>query len=337
VHALLATLQAMDLDKLIPLAAQSVAVKQTSAQQAAFQVNAVQAKLTAAKQAVVDSEDRLSNLAVSAYMQPDPQTVDVFVTNDTTEVGRRTVLLEVAVATEQDRLKRLKEAVKSTQQELVDAQEAAQSASSDVSAAQAAVQQLQQEASSLRAQAAAALTMASDPWQLTIEGPSEFTAPELAAWFATRNVTSKANAPMDQLTQFYVDEGNDEGVRGDMAFAQSIIETGSFTNPDTINFNNFSGIGHCDSCASGFSFSSPQLGVRAQIQLLKSYAEVFPAYVHPLVDSRLKGPAGCCPTWNRLTRVWATDPNYGPVILGVYQKMLEWLIVERGGQVPAGA
>lgn len=337
VHALLAILQAMDIDKLLPAAAQSVADRQVTAQQVADQVAAAQKKVTAANQEVSASEDRLSNLAVTAYVQPDAQTVDVLVNSDTTEAGRRTVLLEVALASEQDRLAQAKAAVKAAEQNVAQVQQAAQSAASDVSAAQAAVQQLQQQSAALRAEAAAALASPTDPWQLTIEGESEFTAPEMAAWFATRNVASKANAPMDQLTQFYVDEGHDEGIRGDMAFAQSVIETGSFTNPDTVNFNNFSGIGHCDTCASGFSFTSPQLGVRAQIQLLKSYAEVFPSYVHPLVDARLKGPAGCCPTWNRLTRVWATDPNYGPVILGVYQKMLEWLVVERGGQIPAGA
>ena len=166
-------------------------------------------------------------------------------------------------------------------------------------------------------------------WALSIEGDSAFTAKELDQWFTSEGVTSRANAPIDKLTGFYISEGAAEGVRGDMAFAQSMVETGSFGNPDTINLNNFAGIGHCDSCASGMRFDSPQLGVRAQMQLLKSYAEADPTYANPLVNPKLHGPPGCCQTWTELTRSWASDPNYGPKILSVYEAMLEWLLDQR--------
>ena len=33
---------------------------------------------------------------------------------------------------------------------------------------------------------------------------------------------------------------------------------------------------------------------------------------------------GCCPTWNKLTGTWATDPNYGPKIMTVYLSMLQY-------------
>ena len=39
----------------------------------------------------------------------------------------------------------------------------------------------------------------------------------------------------------------------------------------------------------GFIFPSPRVGVRAQIQLLKSYAVKKPHYANPLVDKRLHG------------------------------------------------
>ena len=67
--------------------------------------------------------------------------------------------------------------------------------------------------------------------------------------------------------RFYLSEGLAEGVRGDIAFAQAMVETGAFTSPLT-RHNNFAGIGTCDSCATGYDFESPQLGVRAQMQLL---------------------------------------------------------------------
>ena len=115
-----------------------------------------------------------------------------------------------------------------------------------------------------------------------------------------------------------------------MAFAQSVLETGSFTNDDTIRLNNFAGIGHCDSCATGFAFATPDLGVRAQVQLLASYSDRGVKMIHPLVDPRLHGPSGCCQTWRELTHTWATNGNYGAKIMGVYREMLYWLVVQRG-------
>ena len=51
---------------------------------------------------------------------------------------------------------------------------------------------------------------------------------------------------MLELAQDYIDEGTAAGVRGDIAFAQSILETGSFYFPDggqlTPQDNNFAGM-----------------------------------------------------------------------------------------------
>ncbi len=53
--------------------------------------------------------------------------------------------------------------------------------------------------------------------------------------------------PVAQLAQFYIEEGEAAQVRGDIAFAQSILETGSFSFPDggqlTPTDNNFAGHG----------------------------------------------------------------------------------------------
>ncbi len=74
--------------------------------------------------------------------------------------------------------------------------------------------------------------------------------------------------------------------------------------------------------------------MRGQVQLLKSYVEVNPTYENPLVDRRLRGPAGCCQTWNQLTGVWASDGRYGPLILGLYEEMLTWLVQYRVANPP---
>ena len=76
------------------------------------------------------------------------------------------------------------------------------------------------------------------------------------------------------LAQLYLDEGAKVGVRGDVAFAQSILETGGFAHPgSSADNNNFAGIGWCDSCKHGFDFPDAQTGVRAQVQLLRTYVD----------------------------------------------------------------
>jgi hypothetical protein len=172
-------------------------------------------------------------------------------------------------------------------------------------------------------------------WELLIEGESVFKPEEMAAWFLSRQTTAPlARAPVEDLARFFIEEGTAEGIRGDVAFAQAILETGSFTNDDTVNYNNYAGIGHCDSCPTGWSFPSPQEGVRAQIQLLKSYVYDKPEYMTDLVDRRLRGPAGCCQTWNELSGVWATGGGYSAHIMRIYQEMLEWLYQARTGTPP---
>ena len=140
--------------------------------------------------------------------------------------------------------------------------------------------------------------------------------------------------PIEFLAEWYIDEGLQEGVRGDIAFVQAVLETGGFTNIDSVFVNNYAGIGHCDTCPRGFSFKSPQGGVRAQIQLLKSYALKKPSYANPLVDPRLHGPAGCCPTWGDLTRKWATAPTYGPRIMAIYTDLMGYALQRHAALLP---
>ncbi len=179
------------------------------------------------------------------------------------------------------------------------------------------------------ASANAASPPSAHAWTLLIEGPSAFTADELRAWYAVEGHGSQASVPIDDLIGAFIDEGAAEGVRGDMAFAQSILETGSFANSDTIGRNNFAGIGHCGACGGGFEFATAQIGVRAQVQLLKSYAEEDPTYNSPRADPALNGPAGCCIAWIDLGGVWASAPNYGPHIMAIYLAMLDWLVTYR--------
>ncbi len=176
-----------------------------------------------------------------------------------------------------------------------------------------------------------AATVAAGDDSPSIMGPSALSAAELVAWFNGSGDVALTPAPIDQLARWYISEGTAEGVRGDLAFAQAVIETGGFTSPDATALNNYAGVGHCDSCASGWAFPSAQLGVRGQLQLLRTYAQ--PSLVTaqlgappaiPQVAPELQGRRGCCGTWQSLTGVWATDPIYGSVILNLYQQMLDY-------------
>ena len=87
-------------------------------------------------------------------------------------------------------------------------------------------------------------------------GVSRLTPSQLVAYYRAHAPASLPyrvpSASLEQLAQMFVDEGNRYYVRGDIAFAQSIVETGWFNFPDygmvqPAN-NNFAGIGACDSC-----------------------------------------------------------------------------------------
>ena len=157
---------------------------------------------------------------------------------------------------------------------------------------------------------------------------------EMVAWFEGTHRHARITVTMLELAQDYVDEGTAIGVRGDIAFAQSILETGSFYFPDggqlTPQDNNFAGINACDSCPHGSPFPDARTGVRAQLQLLRVYADPSfssaklpsPPVLSGLDSHFLKGRVA---TWNGLTHTWATADAYGDRILQIYEQMLAWL------------
>ena len=107
-----------------------------------------------------------------------------------------------------------------------------------------------------------------------ILGPSLLSAKQMADYLHKIGARPNITVPARVLAQLYLDEGAKVGVRGDVAFAQSILETGGFAHPgSSADNNNFAGIGWCDSCKHGFDFPDAQTGVRAQVQLLRTYVD----------------------------------------------------------------
>jgi hypothetical protein len=175
---------------------------------------------------------------------------------------------------------------------------------------------------------------------IPVMGDAQLTAAEMTDWFNARNVKYRLAGGMSigDLVQLYMEEGKAEHVRPELAFAQSIIETGSFGNALD---SNYAGIGACDSCHGEPAFPSPRDGVRGQIQLLRNYAD--PAsraanlanppsttiYGDDLVSAaRLYDTffaKGRTPTWNVMGNGnWATDPGYAQKVLTVYFQMVSF-------------
>jgi murein DD-endopeptidase MepM/ murein hydrolase activator NlpD len=156
----------------------------------------------------------------------------------------------------------------------------------------------------------------------TILGPATVTVAQLTAWWdATgRPQPPRLRVPVRDLVALYLSEGDLEGVRGDLALAQAIAETGYFTNTDTSR-NNFAGIRHHDHAATGIAFPDAATGVRAHIQLLHKYAA---GNSVALARPDVAPDAGArADTWRGLAGRWATSTTYWVSLSGVYASMLD--------------
>lgn len=300
-----------------------------------------------AKTEVTNERERLSDLTVRAYVTNgdlSSEELRAYVGGDTSDrTEGRTVMfaqvlehqqqivdgtvVELAAATERLSAAQEKQAdaTSASEASTATARQRAQVEDQAKADHETAMQEL--DAANLRLRSGS--SRAPVPEDVAIIGMPRLSAGDLATWFAKSPYVSRVSTPIEDYAQWFIEEGAAEGIRGDIAFAQAVLETGGFANGDSVFANNFSGIGHCDSCDSGWIFPSPQMGVRAQIQLLKSYAVRGPEYANDLVDRRLRGPAGCCETWGDLTTVWATDPGYGPKVMFLYSDMVDHALRRR--------
>jgi len=169
-------------------------------------------------------------------------------------------------------------------------------------------------------------------------GPAQLSADRLVAWFKTRQPQPSgvyaATVPVETLARIFIEEGAAEGVTGDVAFMQSIVETGWFRFNGSVpaHFNNFAGIGATDTNPAPLQFPDARSGVRAQIQHLRAYGDptatacTVPPLHNPCLDPRfdLVTPKGKARTWNQLGNGnWATASTYATTILTLYQEALK--------------
>ncbi len=179
-----------------------------------------------------------------------------------------------------------------------------------------------------------------DAGAVTLMGSPSLSADEVTAWFlgTRRKFQLSEGTTMTDLVRLFYDEGKTVNIKPDVAFAQAIIETGSFGHAAD---NNYSGIGACDSCdGKQPGFPTARDGVRGQVQLLRAYADknVTAADLgnppSPTIWGTGEGAAqrfetfvhkGRAPTWNAMgAGNWATDPNYSYKVLGVYFDIVTW-------------
>ncbi len=172
-------------------------------------------------------------------------------------------------------------------------------------------------------------------------GASSLGPAQIAAWYASTGAASRSPTPVARIAELFVEEGTAQGVRGDLAFAQAMLETGHLRYGGQVvpADNNFGGIGACDSCERGLRFPDPETGIRAHIQHLWAYASPTAdpaALARPVVDARFANvrPPGRAPLWEMMGNGnWATSTTYAPKVLAIWRAMLTF----NGVPVPAPA
>lgn len=177
-----------------------------------------------------------------------------------------------------------------------------------------------------------------DPYEdgkYTITGSSTVTVSQMVGYYQSRTSYPSFYGGSDATTikkfcQIYLDECKAENIRAEVAFAQAMKETNflRFGGDVSITQYNFAGIGAVGGGAKGQSFSSVRLGIRAQIQHLKAYAN-YDALNKGCVDPRFTYVSrGTAPyvEWlgipdNPYGKGWATAQNYGSSILQMIKDM----------------
>ncbi|MFO7589684.1 MAG: glucosaminidase domain-containing protein [Acidimicrobiia bacterium] len=258
--------------------------------------------------------------------------------------ARRRVLADAAAKRDADTIAQLKATtaeLRATQEQLTAQQVALAQQQADLAALETRLQSQQTELAERVAIANAALERATAIGALRargepVLGPTILTGAQMAAWIKAKGYKTRIETSIEDLANTFVEEGQAEGVRGDLAFAQAVVETAGFNASPS---NNYAGMGWCDSCSNGRRFPTPRDGIRAQIQHLKNYADP---------TSRASGLAnppspywygsdpataarnfdtffakGWAPTWVDMGNGnWATAKHYSAAVLNVYADLV---------------
>lgn len=173
--------------------------------------------------------------------------------------------------------------------------------------------------------------------QYPIMGTSPVTAEQLVSYFKSAGVSYPSEElgeggadSIETFATMYCEEAAAEGVRPEVAFVQTMKETGwlQFGGDVSVNQFNFAGLGTTGGGVPGNSYPDVRTGIRAQVQHLKAYASTEPLN-QACVDERYEYVLkGCAPyvEWlgqkeNPAGTGWATAEKYGYSIVDMIGKM----------------
>lgn len=164
--------------------------------------------------------------------------------------------------------------------------------------------------------------------KVKILGEAAATKEQMKAYLLLVNPSPNIYCTVDEIVTYYLNEGAMEGVRGDIAFAQALLETGFFRFGGMVlpNQNNYAGLGAFEKGIPA-SFPNPKIGVKAHIQHLKGYASK-EVPISPIVDPRYTiladmGLLGSCVYVTDLNGKWAIPGHdYGEKILKILEKII---------------
>ena len=173
------------------------------------------------------------------------------------------------------------------------------------------------------------IVLREDYSDVPIMGEPVATQEQMVNYINKRNPAPKLNCTVKQLVHLYYVEAGREGIRPDIAICQAIKETGVWAYGGDVvpEQNNYCGLGTTGGGVKGEFFATPQLGVRAHIQHLLSYASkrmprvevVDPRY--ELIKKFRPQIFGKLTKWTELNGVWAVPGNhYGEDILNLWMQ-----------------
>ena len=184
----------------------------------------------------------------------------------------------------------------------------------------------------------------------SIEGTANTTVAQMVKFYEKYSPISYPSSKLkvggaptlESFALIYYEEAIKENIRPEVAWCQSMLETGylKFGGQVKIEQFNFAGLGATDGGAAGADFSiygenGVRMGVRAQIQHLKAYASPTASketLAEQCVDPRfdLVSPKGCASDViylgqkeNPIGKGWATAERYGYHILDLILRLLE--------------
>ena len=175
--------------------------------------------------------------------------------------------------------------------------------------------------------------------QYPVMGSSDITVQDMVDYFndsgeeyPSEDLSEGGAESIEAFCQMYIDEAAAEGVRPEVAFAQTMKETGflQYGGDAHIEQFNFAGLGTTGNGVPGNSYPDVRTGIRAQIQHLKAYA-TDDALNGTCVDDRYayvkKGSAPYV-QWlgqqeNPEGLGWATGENYGYDIVDMIKDMTD--------------